>query len=211
MATEMQNNMLLKKFGLSEDDIKASKKLFSEMPLPTPPENSRCKKQERVLGYRTLTLRREKALRLLGASEADIELENSKNLGALGISGRRRSFMVINSPKSIQIQANFNCLSNGCGCSYQHSYPPKPPLRIRRHMVSKSLKRRSKTDLHARKKPKKSDAYPCHVDYVELPSSNIELTHHTNQSKAQQLEILRLKKKVKQLESELLKNEISKS
>ena len=207
----MQSKILLKKFGLSEDDINASRKLFSELPLPPPPGNYRCKKQERVLGYRTLTLKREKALRLLGASEVDIEIENSKNLGSLGLSGRRRSFVVINPPEAMRTQTFFNCFPNGCGYNYQKSNHPKRPSRIRKRMESNSLKRRAKTKVrNTSKKSKNSNAYPNEVDGDEIPSLNLELTKFMEQT-AQQLEILRLKKKVKQLETELLKGEFSKN
>lgn len=86
--------------GLSEDDIKTSETLFQQLPLP--PMNPGCQrilgspdptKIEKLMGYATRTLRREKALKVLGTSEEDLEVENSKNLGALGRSGRRRSYL----------------------------------------------------------------------------------------------------------------------
>ena len=85
---------VLKRLGLSEEDVRVSEKLISQIPpapcsLPT--VNT---KAERILGYTETRLKRAKALRFLGATEDDVELENAKNLGALGLAGRRRSFTV---------------------------------------------------------------------------------------------------------------------
>lgn len=88
---------ILRKFGLTEDDVRDSEKLFKQMPPPPPPKNmSCCSKEERLLGYTMMRIKREKALRVLGASEEDVDIENSKNLGALGQNGRKRSFFVLN-------------------------------------------------------------------------------------------------------------------
>ena len=88
----------LKKLGLTEEDVHLSKKLFSEMSssAKTPPTKTPCNstKAERLLGYNERKLKRAKALRLLGATEDDVELECAKNLGSLGQGARRRSFVV---------------------------------------------------------------------------------------------------------------------
>ena len=86
----------LKKLGVSEDDVQLAEKLLEQIPAcPSVP-----KKTEWLLGYASSRLAREKALRLMGTSEEEVELENEKNLGSLGIAGRRRSFSVISSANS---------------------------------------------------------------------------------------------------------------
>ena len=87
----------LKKLGLTEEDVHLSKKLFSEISssLATSSKKTACNsKAERLLGYNETRLKRAKALRLLGATEDDVELECAKNLGSLGQGARRRSFVV---------------------------------------------------------------------------------------------------------------------
>jgi len=78
----------LLKLGVSEDDVELAEKLLRLIPkTPSDPN-----KAERILGYASMRLHREKALRLLGMTEEEIEEENAKVLGSLGTSGRRRSF-----------------------------------------------------------------------------------------------------------------------
>ena len=88
----------LKKLGLTEEDVHLSKKLFSEISssAKTPSAKTPCNstKAERLLGYNATRLKRAKALRLLGATEDDVELECAKNLGSLGQGARRRSFVM---------------------------------------------------------------------------------------------------------------------
>ena len=87
----------LKKLGLTEEDVHFSKKLFSEISSAcsngTTSTTACSKKAERLLGYTETRLKRSKALKLLGATEDDIEVECQKNLGSLGHGGRRRSFV----------------------------------------------------------------------------------------------------------------------
>lgn len=94
--TCQNRNSVLRKFGLTEDDVRHSEILFRQMPPPPPPDShiAQCLKEETILGYTTLRLKREKALRVLGASEEDVNIENSKNLGSLGLAGRKRSFVI---------------------------------------------------------------------------------------------------------------------
>lgn len=76
------------KLGVSEADVELAEKLLQLIPrTPFDPN-----KAERILGYASMRLHREKALRLLGLTEEEIEEENAKVLGSLGSSGRRRSF-----------------------------------------------------------------------------------------------------------------------
>ena len=78
----------LKKIGVSEDDVKTAQRL-----LATIPPINYGKKVEKVLGYSDAQIKREKAVKVLGTCEQDIELEVSKCLGALGLDGRRRSLL----------------------------------------------------------------------------------------------------------------------
>ena len=89
----------LKKLGLSEEDVRISEGLFSQIQLV----DDSATKAERLLGYNSTRLKRAKALRLLGATEDDVELENAKTLGSLGHSGRRRSFVVRNGERRLAV------------------------------------------------------------------------------------------------------------
>ena len=97
-------------------------------------------KAERILGYASTRLARDKALRLLGTNEEEVALENAKVLGSLGVAGRRRSWSIL-----------------------VHSKPPKqPPFEdrkiLRRHTVSSTMRhkmrRGSRTDKHSTSKDK---------------------------------------------------------
>ena len=69
---QMDRSKGLRKLGVSEEDVKQATKLLEE--------SSRL---------------RSKALDLLGTSEEEVELEFAKNLGSLGIAGRRRSHSML--------------------------------------------------------------------------------------------------------------------
>lgn len=76
---------------MSEDDVHLAEKLLEAIPAcPNDPN-----KAERVLGYASKRLAREKALRTLGTTEEQVDTENSKILGSLGIEGRRRSYSML--------------------------------------------------------------------------------------------------------------------
>jgi hypothetical protein len=84
----------LEKLGVSENDVHLAERLIKQIPsCPSDPN-----KAERILGYATSRLEREKALRLLGATEEEVEIENAKNLGSLGVAARRRSHSLIDTP-----------------------------------------------------------------------------------------------------------------
>lgn len=84
----------LEKLGVSENDVLLAERLIKQIPsCPSDPN-----KAERILGYATSRLEREKALRLLGATEEEVEIENAKNLGSLGVAARRRSHSLIDTP-----------------------------------------------------------------------------------------------------------------
>lgn len=83
----------LRKLGVSEDDVITAERILSEIPPPPQIRVQSSSKVEILLGYSKSRLRREKALKILGANEDEIDQENSKALGSLGISGRRRSYL----------------------------------------------------------------------------------------------------------------------
>ncbi|KAL7447252.1 hypothetical protein ACHAXM_011036 [Skeletonema potamos] len=110
----------LQKLGVSENDVKIAERLLNQIPpCPSDTEN----KAEQVLGFACSRLYREKAIRILGTSETEIELENAKNLGSLGVGGRRRSW-----------QASDLTLS-------QSEYCPYPPHILRRRHTFSSKRR----------------------------------------------------------------------
>ena len=149
---------ILRKLGLTEEDVKDSEKLFRQIPLPPPPPSSsssssyNCSKQERLLGYTMQRLNRAKALKVLGASEEDVDIENSKNLGSLGHSGRKRSFALKNISSNVAIGAD------GMPCrrlKFVSKRKSKSSRNIRmkqksfrsQHRLKKSFRRRSTSDI----------------------------------------------------------------
>ncbi len=80
----------LRQLGVTEDDLVIAGKIMSQ--APPPPTRRASTKAELVLGYDKERLNRERALKRLGVSEEQLDVENSKNLGALGLDGRKRSF-----------------------------------------------------------------------------------------------------------------------
>ena len=89
-SKEMARAKSLRQLGVSEEDLVIAEKLIREMP-PTPTRASSKSKAELVLGYDQARLDRKKAMDVLGITEEHLDDENTKNLGALGIDGRRRS------------------------------------------------------------------------------------------------------------------------
>ncbi len=76
----------LKKLGVSEDDVFLAERLLEQI------SSCSISKSERILGYAASRLNREKAIRLLGATEDEVAVEIPKVLGTLGVAGRRRSY-----------------------------------------------------------------------------------------------------------------------
>ncbi|KAL3792279.1 hypothetical protein ACHAW5_001105 [Stephanodiscus triporus] len=76
----------LRKLGVSEDDVILAEKLLEQI------SSCSINKAERILGYATTRMKREKATRLLGATEDEVAVEIPKVLGSLGVAGRRRSY-----------------------------------------------------------------------------------------------------------------------
>jgi len=83
----------LRKLGVSEEDVRTAERILAEIPPPPRIHLQTSSKVEVILGYCKSRLKREKALKILGANEEEVDRENSKVLGSLGISGRRRSYM----------------------------------------------------------------------------------------------------------------------
>eukprot|EP00978_Attheya_sp_CCMP212_P014919 scaffold38298_cov49-Attheya_sp.AAC.5 len=79
---------ILSRLGVSEDDIRTGEILSAEIPPLGHWES--LTKDEKLLGYSKSRLKREKALKILGVTEDEIEVENRKRLGALGNKDRKR-------------------------------------------------------------------------------------------------------------------------
>lgn len=126
----MTNNQskCFEKLGIGLEDVKMAERLLNQIP-PCPSDSNN--KVEQLMGYATTRLLREKAIRVLGTTELEVELENAKNLGSLGVGGRRRSW------------ATSEHLD---GLEYRKSeYCPNPPLiilRRRRRNTFSSPRRR---------------------------------------------------------------------
>jgi hypothetical protein len=118
---QMTQSKGLQKLGVSENDVKIAERLLNQIqPCPSDSDN----KAEQVLGFACSRLYREKAIRVLGTSENEIELENAKNLGSLGVGGRRRSWQ-----------------ASDLTVSRQSEYCPYPPriLSRRRHTFTEEV------------------------------------------------------------------------
>ena len=93
-VNKMTNNQskCFEKLGVGTEDVKMAERLLNQIPpCPSDPNN----KVEQLMGYARIRLLREKAIRVLGTSETEVELENAKNLGSLGVGGRRRSWAMV--------------------------------------------------------------------------------------------------------------------
>lgn len=88
-TSQLNRAKSLRQLGVTEEDLLIASKLLSQM--PNPPMKRGSTKAEVLLGYDQSRLDREKALKRMGVSEQDVDLENTKNLGSLGIEGRKRS------------------------------------------------------------------------------------------------------------------------
>lgn len=75
--------------------------------MPPAPQKQSSSKSELMLGYDSTRLNREKALKLLGVSEEQLDVENGKILGSLGIEGsqRKRSFRITRSVSAPVLKA----------------------------------------------------------------------------------------------------------
>ena len=185
---ERSRESILRKLGLTEQDVKDSEKLFRQMPPPPPPSRAYCLKEEELLGYTMLRLKRSKALRVLGASEEDVDVENAKNLGSLGRSGRRRSFFVHESSMSRRV-SDFGFYTQKSKSSRRISKKYSLTKSSSTRFNKKSLRRRSTGDL------------------LSLKRAVSEVTNLKKRNNDANAEIIRLKQRVENLEKEFnLKN-----
>jgi len=181
---EIDRSKILKKLGLSEMDVKYSMKLFAEA---HPSGRNQCSGQgvklEKILGYSVTRLRRSKALRLLGVTEEDIELENSKNLGTLGTNGRKRSFIVMTTNRESSL----------------FSYNIKENQKHGRLNFDSSSRKMTSSYIKIDYKRRKSS-----TDLRNLKSS-LEQMHASlrRHATSTQLEVVKLKESVRNLEEEI--------
>ena len=87
---EMKRWSALKKMGLTNDDFEIGCQIMTEGNVEKD-EDEGMKKTEKLTGYRTSQLRREKAVVVLGTTEEEIDDVNARKLSALGFQGRARS------------------------------------------------------------------------------------------------------------------------
>mmetsp|Transcript_3552 Transcript_3552/g.5147 ORF Transcript_3552/g.5147 Transcript_3552/m.5147 type:complete len:206 (+) Transcript_3552:931-1548(+) len=185
---------ILKKLGLTEEDVRDSERLFQQMPPPPPTQNNaRCLKEERLLGYAMLRLKRAKALKVLGASEEDVDTENAKNLGSLGRSGRRRSFVVEN------MAANRRMTYLGFGMPQRRKSHTRRGSKMHHSFRSigkhrkTSLRRKSTGDLHSLKLSSAEVTILPKDEFMNLKKQNQDAND----------EIMRLKQRLENLEKDL--------
>jgi len=176
--------LILHKLGLTEEDVRDSEKLFMQIPPPPPFRGKACcSKEECLLGYNVLRLHRAKALRVLGASEEDVDIENAKNLGSLGRSGRKRSFVV----KYKSLYGN-------------HEYKVMSRLSLRtRHRSSRLYS----CFAPSRKYRKKSQRRRSTSDLSALRNAFCEVSRLKQQNEKTNIEIDCLKKRLQDLENEV--------
>ncbi len=174
---------ILKKLGLTEEDVKDSEKLLRQIPPPPPAHATKyrytCRKEERLLGYTLIRLSREKALRILGASEEDVDIENTKNLGSLGRSGRRRSFLVDDI------------------ITKNHQYVPKGSCVGRKNILRQHVKCRSSPKYRRRRSTSELNSLKL------LTISKNQFLQLKRQNEDANAEIIRLKQRLETLEKEI--------
>ena len=83
---------VLSKMGVTEEDLVIASKIMAQMP-PEPTRRGSTK-VENLLGFDMDRIKRARALKRLGVSEDQLDVENAKNLGSLGIDARKRSFLL---------------------------------------------------------------------------------------------------------------------
>mmetsp|Transcript_542 Transcript_542/g.952 ORF Transcript_542/g.952 Transcript_542/m.952 type:complete len:258 (+) Transcript_542:52-825(+) len=103
-AAQLARAKSLRQMGVTEEDLAIAAQIIALMP-PQPSKQTSAK-SEILLGYDSTRLKREKALKMLGVSEEQLDMENGKILGSLGIDGRKRSFRITRSVSAPVLQAN---------------------------------------------------------------------------------------------------------
>ncbi len=168
--------------GVSEDDVHLAEKLLVQIPTCSSDPN----KAERVFGYASTRLARDKALRLLGTTEEEVDLENAKNLGSLGIAGRRRSYSIIGANQSAEVLKLTKSIPRARASSMV--------ARMRRVSESGNVLRRRHTYRHIRRRSSEK---------LSRRNSDSEVRRLRSQNKSQNLEIEALKARVHELEMRL--------
>ncbi|KAL3803085.1 hypothetical protein ACHAWO_010651 [Cyclotella atomus] len=153
MPTPKKRIKGLQKLGVSEDDVRLAERLLRQ--IPTCPNDPN--KTERILGYANSRLERQKALRLLGATEDEIEIENAKNLGSLGICGRRRSYSLIQSPSKPMVHRR------------------KSSIKSRRHLsLDSAMSKRKRTSIEIRRLRQQTIASVNEIQDLKARISELE-------------------------------------
>mmetsp|Transcript_21207 Transcript_21207/g.24410 ORF Transcript_21207/g.24410 Transcript_21207/m.24410 type:complete len:214 (-) Transcript_21207:98-739(-) len=173
----------LKKLGVSEKDVALAETLLAQIPpAPCPPRGEEWSKSELILGYALIRLRRAKALKILGASEEDVDLENCKNLSALGVGGRRRSFTIVSpidgTPQAPLVDVRYDS-------DAQVTVKVSSPISTRKR--NRKNRRRSTTDIwHSRS------------SMVELELVRVRKEHESSQAEIKKLRehVFRLEKQI---------------
>lgn len=126
----------LRKLGVTEEDVHVAAKLLEE--------------SDRL---------RDKALKLLGTTEKEIEVENAKNLGSLGIEGRRRSYTIIAHDSEIAFITKSKALplARGSIFSKLRNYGERHTV-SRRHTVAVIKRRKSSIDKSKTMRRRSSDS-----------------------------------------------------
>ena len=198
-AHEIDRSRILRKLGLTELDVEYSIKLFSEVN----PSNDRWSthfyncdqisktevKIEQLLGYSLNRLRRAKALRLMGVTEDDVDLENSKNLGSLGKGGRKRSFIDVN-----QQQA------------FLFPYNNKEKIHNRRRLSVDAVRRRRKNSLSKIDRKRRKSSTDLRSLKCAVEQMHASLRKHATST---QLEVVKLRERVRSLEEEVKDYKVS--
>uniref|UniRef100_A0A7S4J961 Uncharacterized protein n=1 Tax=Odontella aurita TaxID=265563 RepID=A0A7S4J961_9STRA len=196
---------ILRKLGLSEDDVRISEMLLAQM--PPAPAIGESTKAEWLLGYAEPRLRRQKALKILGVSEEELEVENSKNLGSLGVGGRRRSFSGVThgSHAIIIVPASRRKSSRPRrGRRLTSIRRPRPRRELRRHSTgsSRSLGSRAGGSGGLSSRSLDSDGVDEHGAGYTIPTVE-EMKAFRRQARRTQSEIRRLKSRIGVLEEKL--------
>ncbi len=182
----------LRKLGVSEDDVIFAEKLLEQISSRSTKNN----KTERILGYASTRMKREKAIRLLGVTEDEVAVEIPKVLGTLGIAGRRRSYSSTNPRARAFIQlVNARSIST-------------PPQQRRCTMQSSDLNYRLPAN-DSRRRSSESDMHQAGLGaFLRRPSPEgneprAERVHARCEDKSSKSEVESLKVKIMMLEERL--------
>ena len=196
-ADRPKRNSALRKLGLTEDDIRCSETLFAQ--IPHFQLSGTLTKAEKILGYCNIRLKREKALKFLGVTEDEIDIENSKGLGALGLGGRRRSFRVQSMTEKRRIRRKSESIDfikhvKHLGRDISSNYPNR---------------RRSTGDILFDKKCLNLSKHTSGMNTTSISQESNIIQNLSHAVQACQYEILVLKEKIKELDKRMTEKENS--